>query len=196
MIIITPDEALKKLIAGNKRFAERKMSHPNQTKERQVEITQKQSPFAVILSCSDSRIPPEIVFDQGLGDLFVIRVAGNLIDDLITGSIEYAVEHLNVKLVMVMGHSNCGALKAVISGGNVSVNIRHIVNSLLPSVKKARELKGDLHENATRINILRAVEKLMVTPPVLNKLSEKGHIKIVGSYYNLESGLVQILKHI
>jgi len=192
---MTPEEALKKLIKGNRRFAERNMEHPDQTVERQIEIIQGQHPFAIILSCSDSRIPPEIIFDQGLGDLFVIRVAGNLIDDMITGSIEYAVEHLHVKLVMVMGHSNCGALKAVISGGTVSHNIMHIVNSLLPSVKKARELDGDLHDNAIRINILRTVEKLMVTPPVLNKLVEKGHIRIVGSYYNLETGLVEILKH-
>jgi carbonic anhydrase len=194
--MITSDEALKKLIAGNKRFAERNMSHPNQTRERQDEITKGQSPFAVILSCSDSRIPPEIVLDQGLGDLFVIRVAGNILDDIIKGSIEYAVEHLKVKLVMVLGHSNCGALRAAIAGGNVSLNIRHIINSLLPSVTKARELKGDIHENATKLNILRAVEKLMVTPPVLDKLVVKGNLKIVGSYYDLESGLIEILKHV
>lgn len=193
---MTSDEALKKLIAGNKRFAERNMSHPNQTRERQDEITKGQSPFAIILSCSDSRIPPEIIFDQGLGDLFIIRVAGNILDEIIKGSIEYAVEHLKVKLVMVLGHSNCGALRAAISGGNVTDNIRHIIDSLLPSITKARELKGDIHENATKLNILRAVEKLMVTPPVLDTLVEKGHLKIVGAYYNLESGLIEILKHV
>ncbi|MEQ8189842.1 MAG: carbonic anhydrase [Candidatus Eremiobacterota bacterium] len=196
MITITSDEALKKLITGNKRFAERNMQHPNQTEERQNEIISGQKPFAIILSCSDSRIPPEIVFDQGLGDLFVIRVAGNILDDIIKGSIEYAVDHLKVKLVMVMGHSNCGALKAAIAGDNVSINISHIINSLLPSVAKARELKGDIHENATKLNILRAVEKLMASPPVLDTLVEKGQIKIVGAYYDLETGLVEILKHV
>jgi len=194
--MITSDEALKKLITGNKRFAEKNMQHPNQTEERQNEIIAGQKPFAIILSCSDSRIPPEIVFDQGLGDLFVIRVAGNILDDIIKGSIEYAVDHLKVKLVMVLGHSNCGALKAAISGGKVSMNISHIIDSLLPSVTKARELKGDIHENATKLNILRAVEKLMESPPVLDTLVEKGHLKIVGAYYNLETGLVEILKHV
>ncbi len=194
--MITSDEALKKLITGNKRFAERNMQHPNQTEERQNEIISGQKPFAIILSCSDSRIPPEIVFDQGLGDLFVIRVAGNILDDIIKGSIEYAVDHLKVKLVMVLGHSNCGALKAAIAGGKVSMNISHIIDSLLPSVTKARELKGDIHENATKLNILRAVEKLMASPPVLDTLVEKGQVKIVGAYYDLETGLVEILKHV
>ena len=194
--MITSDEALKKLITGNKRFAERNMQHPNQTEERQNEIIAGQKPFAIILSCSDSRIPPEIVFDQGLGDLFVIRVAGNILDDIIKGSIEYAVDHLKVKLVMVLGHSNCGALKAAISGGRVSMNISQIIDSLLPSVTKARELKGDIHENATKLNILRAVEQLMASPPVLDTLVKKGQLKIVGAYYNLETGLVEILKHV
>ncbi|HPZ08342.1 MAG TPA: carbonic anhydrase [Candidatus Eremiobacteraeota bacterium] len=194
--MITSDEALKKLITGNKRFAERNMQHPNQTEERQNEIIAGQKPFAIILSCSDSRIPPEIVFDQGLGDLFVIRVAGNILDNIIKGSIEYAVDHLKVKLVMVLGHSNCGALKAAISGGRVSMNISQIIDSLLPSVTKARELKGDIHENATKLNILRAVEQLMASPPVLDTLVKKGQLKIVGAYYNLETGLVEILKHI
>lgn len=193
---MTSDEALKKLIEGNIRFAERHMCHPDQTIERQNEIIQGQHPFAVILGCSDSRIPPEIIFDQGLGDLFVIRVAGNLIDDLITGSIEYAVEHLDVKLVMVMGHSNCGAVKATIAGGKASPNTGCIISSILPSVEKAREMEGDIYENTTRINIMSVVEKLRATPPVLDKLVEKGQVRITGSYYNLETGIVEILNHI
>ncbi|MEQ8168212.1 MAG: carbonic anhydrase [Candidatus Eremiobacterota bacterium] len=193
---MTSDEALQELLEGNKRFIERHMKHPDQTIERQIEIIQGQNPFAIILGCSDSRIPPEIIFDQGLGDLFVIRVAGNMLDDIIMGSIEYAVEHLNVTLVMVMGHSKCGAVKASISGSNFSPNIKFIVNSLMPSVAKAKELKGDIYENTTKLNILKAVDELTANPPILDKLVAKGQLKIVGAYYNLETGLVEILKHV
>ncbi len=190
------EEALQKLLEGNKRFAERHMSHPDQTIERQIKILQGQHPFAAILGCSDSRIPPEIIFDQGLGDLFIIRVAGNILDDIIIGSIEYAVEHLDVNLVMVMGHSNCGAIRATISGSEVSLNTGYIVKSLLPVVEKARELQGDIYENTTKLNIMETVEKLKTTPPVLDKVVEKGQVKIVGAYYNLETGLVELLKHV
>src|SRR5947208_9005654 len=109
---VDPAEAIDKLKEGNGRYASGKLQHPGQTTERRAELTKDQHPFAVIVSCSDSRVPPEIVFDQGLGDLFVVRVAGNVIDDHGLGSIEYAVDHLGARLIVVLGHQSCGAVKA------------------------------------------------------------------------------------
>src|SRR5262249_39949150 len=110
----TADEALAKLMDGNKRYASSHSLHPHQSAGRRHELEATQHPFACILSCSDSRVPPEVVFDEGLGDLFVVRVAGNIVDSAVTGSIEYAVEHLGTPLVLVMGHEKCGAVQATL----------------------------------------------------------------------------------
>src|SRR5438876_10670259 len=109
---VAPSEAISRLKEGNGRYAGGNLQHPGQTTERRAELANTQHPFATIVSCSDSRVPPEIVFDQGLGDLFVVRVAGNVIDDHALGSIEYAVDHLGVRLIVVLGHQSCGAVKA------------------------------------------------------------------------------------
>ncbi|HEY4484757.1 MAG TPA: carbonic anhydrase, partial [Nitrospiria bacterium] len=111
---LNPDKALTMLMEGNARYVEGKMLHPNQAADRMGELAKGQHPFAVILGCADSRVPPEIVFDQGLGDLFVLRVAGNIADDAVIGSIEYAVEHLGTTLVFVLGHERCGAVSAAV----------------------------------------------------------------------------------
>ena len=190
---INADKALEKLLAGNKRFMSKNFYHPNQTKERQKEVIREQSPFAAILGCSDSRVPPEIIFDQGIGDLFVIRIAGNILSDAIKGSMEYAAGYLHVKLIIVLGHSNCGAVSAAITRGELYFNITSIVNYILPSVQKAKDMNGNFHENTIKLNILKSVEQLKKTPPILNKLSEQGEIKITGAYYDLESGSVEII---
>lgn len=128
---------MQKLIDGNKRYVEGKFIHPNQSAERRMELSKDQNPFAVILSCSDSRVPPEIIFDQGIGDLFIIRVAGNIISNEVLGSIEYAVEHLDVGLVVVLGHERCGVVSAAVAGGEVHKHISSLVEAILPAVKTA-----------------------------------------------------------
>ena len=145
---ITPDEALKKLMGGNARFMKDDKEYISWGDVRRKELTKGQNPFAVILSCSDSRVPPEHVFDQELGDIFVVRVAGNVADPIELGSVEYAAEHLNVPLVMVLGHKKCGAVTAAVnSGGKAEGNIGAIVKKIAPAVetaKKSGKEKDDL----------------------------------------------------
>jgi carbonic anhydrase len=180
---------------GNKRYvAGNLVVHPHQTREQRVELTSGQHPFAIMLSCSDSRVPPEIIFDQGLGDLFVIRVAGNVIDDVIVGSIEYAAEHLGVQLLMVLGHEHCGAVTAAVKGGEAHGHIHRIVEAIEPAVAQARHLQGDLVENAIKTHVALLVEHLKTSPPILANLVQEDKLTIVGAYYHLESGLVTDLK--
>lgn len=186
-------DALQKLADGNKRFTGSKLIHPNQTGERRAEVSKGQKPFAVIVGCSDSRIPPEIIFDQGLGDLFVIRVAGNIADEIALGSIEYAVEHLGTQLVMVLGHGKCGAVTATAQGGEAHGHIGSIVKTIAPAVEKVRGKPGDLADNAIRANVGLVVDTIMTSKPILAKLAGEGKIKVVGAYYNIESGSVEML---
>ncbi len=186
-------EALQKLADGNKRFFGSKLTHPNQTAERRNEVSKGQRPFAVIVGCSDSRIPPEIVFDQGLGDLFVIRVAGNIVDDIALGSIEYAVDHLGAQLVVVLGHGKCGAVTAAVQGGEAHGHIGSIVKTIAPAVEKAKAQSGDLTDNAIRANVELVVEKIKSSKPILAKALEHGKIKIAGAYYDIETGKVELI---
>lgn len=190
---IEADQALKKLTDGNKRYALLKQKHPNQGLKRRAEVSKGQKPFAVIVGCSDSRIPPEILFDQGLGDIFVIRVAGNIVDDVALGSIEYAVDHLNAKLVVILGHSKCGAVTATVQGGEAHGHIGSIVKAIVPAVKKAKGKKGDLTDNAIRINTELVTKQVKTSAPIIAKLVRAGKIKVVGAYYDIDSGLVEIL---
>lgn len=187
------EDVLQKLADGNKRYVSSAMLHPNQTAERRAEVSKGQNPFAVIVGCSDSRIPPEILFDQGIGDLFVIRVAGNIADEIALGSIEYAVEHLGTQLVMVLGHGKCGAVNATVQGGEIHGNIAGIIKTIAPAVEKVRGKPGDLADNAIRANVGLVVDTIMTSKPILAKLAGEGKIKVVGAYYNIESGLVEIL---
>ncbi len=132
------DQALQTLLDGNKRFAAGRQLHPNQGKERRDEVAKGQKPFAIIVGCSDSRIPPEILFDQGIGDLFIIRLAGNIVDDMALGSIEYAADHLGSRLVVVLGHSKCGAVTATAQGGEAHGHIGSIVKAIAPAVDRAK----------------------------------------------------------
>jgi carbonic anhydrase len=124
---------LARLEEGNRRAASNHSTHPHASSARRGEVAQSQSPFAVIVSCSDSRVPPELLFDQGYGDLFVIRIAGNVVEDTALGSIEYAVEHLGAKLLVVLGHERCGAVKATVDGGEAPGHIGSIVNAIKPA---------------------------------------------------------------
>jgi len=187
------DQALKKLTDGNKRYASLKQKHPNQGVRRRAEVSKGQKPFAVIVGCSDSRIPPEILFDQGIGDIFVIRDAGNIVDDVALGSIEYAVDHLGTRLVVILGHSKCGAVTATVQGGEAHGHIGSIAKAIIPAVKKAKVKKGDIIDNAIRINIDLVTKQVKTSTPIIAKLVKGGKVKVVGAYYDIDSGLVEIL---
>lgn len=191
---IGPEAALLKLSEGNNQFVMGKSEHPNQKQDRVKLLSAGQHPFAVIVCCSDSRIPPEIVFDQGLGDIFIVRTAGHVIDDVALGSIEYAAEHLGTGLVVVLGHGKCGAVDATIKGGKHSPHIEALAHAIKPAVEKAKEnKKGDLLDDSVRANIEMTVEKLKASRPVLSELHEKGKLKIVGAYYEINSGTVEFI---
>jgi carbonic anhydrase len=184
------DEALKKLLAGNRRFVSATMSHPNQTVERRLDQAGGQTPFAIIVSCSDSRVGPEVVFDQGLGDLFVVRTAGEVVTDVAMGSIEYAAAHLGCPLIMVMGHEKCGAVKATVEGGEAPGSIGSIVDLIKPAVAKAKGQGGDLLDNAIRNNAIMVSEAIAASPIIKEKIA-KGELKIVRGVYDLDEGVVK-----
>src|SRR5512135_1757612 len=163
---LTPDQALTQLLRGNERFVAGWPDHPNQSALRRREVSDSgQQPFAIILACADSRVPPEIIFDQGLGDVFVIRVAGNVLDDIILGTIEYAVEHMHTPLVMVLGHDKCGAVTAAVQGVEVRNHIQALAEALRPAVESARTQEGDLISNAIDVNVQQAVMALHASEP-------------------------------
>lgn len=193
---ITADRALEKLMDGNARFVSGNVEHPNQSAERRAEVVSGQHPFAIIVSCSDSRVPPEIIFDQGIGDLFVIRTAGQVMDDAALGSIEYGAEHLGVPLVVVLGHDSCGAVKATVEGGEAPGHIASLVEAIQPAVDEARkEASGEeLLNAAIDINIKNIVDQLKTSQPILSELVKKGELTVVGARYHLDSGEVEILE--
>ena len=190
---LTPEQALAQLLAGNKRYVSSQLKHPHQDLNRRHDLEKSQHPFACILSCSDSRVAPEIVFDEGLGDLFVVRVAGNIVDSAVTGSIEYAVEHLGTPIVLVMGHERCGAVQATIEGGEPKTHIQSLAEAIAPAVASAKRMKGDLVANAVRANVQLVVKQLKGSKPILSEQAGQGKIKIVGAVYELASGKVTLL---
>ena len=185
-----PDAALAELRAGNDRHAQHKYQHPHETLARQMELVKSQSPEAEILSCSDSRVPPEIVFDQGLGDLFVVRVAGNVASDSEIASLEYGAEHLHVPLLVVLGHESCGAVTAAVQAGEPEGHIGALVDLIKPAVEKSRGMPGDQISNTVRTNVQMIVQNLRKSTPILSQLVAEGKLKIVGAVYSLETGKV------
>jgi carbonic anhydrase len=178
---------------GNRRYITQKSSHPNQAMERRREILEGQNPFAVIIGCSDSRVPPEIIFDQGLGDLFVVRVAGNILDDVVLGSVEYAVEHLGVKLVVVLGHTKCGAVTAATKGGEPADHTSSLMDAIKPAVEKAKNQPGDLLDNAIKSNVEITVSRLRSSELILSERIKTGKLQVIGAIYDLGSGVVDVL---
>ena len=187
------EKALKRLMAGNTRYVKSGLSHPRQTTERRIELRDGQRPFAVILGCSDSRVPPELIFDQGLGDLFVVRVAGNIIDPVVLSSIEYAASHLHTPLIMVLGHSECGAVQTTVDGDDLEGHLPTLAGAISPAVEKIRDQPGDIVNNAARLNAKMVSEQLSCTTPILSELVHKDYLRIVPAYYDLETGVVEIL---
>jgi carbonic anhydrase len=219
--IVAPAEAISKLKEGNGRFTAGNMQHPHesgdersymatnsyenagmtflgmsaeQAAKRRTELAKSQHPFAIIVSCSDSRVPPEIVFDQGLGDLFIFRVAGNVIDDHGLGSIEYAVDHLNVRLIVVLGHQSCGAVRAaketIAAKGKASGHIESLVTAIKPAVDATA--KDDL-DTTIKANVKHVVQALRSSTPILKAKVDSGELRVVGGYYSLDSGAVTFL---
>ena len=191
---VAPAEAIAKLKEGNGRYASGKLQHPGQTTERRAELTKDQHPFAVIVSCSDSRVPPEIVFDQGLGDLFVVRVAGNVIDDHSLGSIEYAVDHLGARLIVVLGHQSCGAVKAaketIAAKSKAPGHIQSLVTAIQPAVEATA--KSDLGATV-EANVKNVVQALRTSTPILKPKVDSGEVQVIGGYYSLDTGAVTFL---
>jgi carbonic anhydrase len=191
---LTPDQALTQLLRGNERFVAGWPDRPNQSARRRHEVaTAGQQPFAIILSCADSRVPPEIIFDQGLGDVFVIRVAGNVLDDIILGTIEYAVEHMHTPLVVVLGHDKCGAITAAVERVKTNSHVQAVVDALQPALLLAEGQEGDRVSTAVDANVRYAVKKLQASEPVLMGASAAGQLRIVGARYNLDTGEVKII---
>ncbi|MEG3903365.1 carbonic anhydrase [Microcoleus sp. B4-C5] len=190
---ITPNSALKKLMEGNQRYIEQKRTFPDQARSRVVEVAQGQHPFATILACSDSRVAPEIIFDQGLGDLFDIRVAGNFLDDVVLGNIEYATLELGVPLLVILGHERCGAVKAALDGKAVPGHISTLVAAIKPAVDSTKGQTGDAWDNAVRANVKMNVNKLQSSSPILAEAVKAGKLKVVGGRYDLDSGKVEII---
>jgi carbonic anhydrase len=188
---LSAPDALAKLAKGNAAFVAEALRHPDQTGARRTKTAAGQNPFAIVLCCSDSRVPPEVLFDQGLGDLFVVRVAGNVADDLGIASIEYAAEHLGTHLVVVMGHSRCGAVTAAVKGGAAPGHLLNLMEALEPAVAATEGHAGDPVANAVWSNVLQTSSKLRESAPILSELVEKGKLTIVGANYDLDTGVVE-----
>lgn len=199
--MISAQEAFERLREGNRRFvAGANARDPQLTHDRRAELAKAQQPFAIILGCSDSRVPAEIVFDQGLGDLFVIRVAGNIVAPSQVGSVEFAASRYSTRLVVVLGHSQCGAILATVEelqrpAENQSRNLRSIVDRVRPSVEGLlrTELRRDMDSlvrNAVRANVSLAVNHLRYGSPVLEQLIQNEGLMVVGAEYSLETGVV------
>jgi carbonic anhydrase len=189
------DAALAKLMEGNQRYTRHKATHPDESLSRRKELEATQHPFAVILGCADSRVPPELLFDQGLGDLFVIRVAGNIVDDAILGSIEYAVEHLGTKLILVLGHEKCGAVTAAVEGGAAAGHLTALVEAIRPVVAATANMPGDKVHNCVLENARRVARQVRQSEPVLKEAADRKGLKVVAADYALDTGAVTLLDH-
>lgn len=194
--VTNADEALSRLLAGNQRYALNKSIELDESKERRIELVTGQNPFAMIFSCVDSRVPPELVFDEGLGDLFVIRTAGHVIDSAVLGSLEFGVAELGIPLLMVMGHEKCGAVNATLEimegRGSAEGDINFLVEAIRPAVEASEEKEGEHLTNAIHTNVEMVVEKLKQSP-ILSEAVSEGRLQIVGAVYSLSSGLVEVI---
>lgn len=192
---MSPDQALKAMKDGNANYLTESPGRAAQGRERRIEIALGQTPFCVLVSCSDSRVSPEILFGRGLGELFIVRNAGNTADTAATGSIEYAVSQLGVPLVLVMGHSRCGAVEAAVSvvrdNTQFTGSIGRMIEPIVPAVLSVRDKPGDFVENSVRANVDRVVNRLRSAsePSLLDPL-KAGKLRVVGAAYSLDTGNV------
>ncbi len=199
--MISPKEALKKLIDGNKRFAQNKSLHPNLGNELRNALLNGQKPFAAVLSCSDSRVPVEIIFDVGVGDIFVIRTAGHVLSKEVLGSLEYATNSLGVKLIMIMGHDNCGAVKSALEiysedkYHEFSDNLQSLLGHIYPAFDNLDFKSNDnLLQDAVESNVNYQLSDLVKKDAYLAKKINEKKIKLVGAIYRLDTGLIEVVK--
>lgn len=200
--MISPQEAIKKLIEGNKRFANNESIHPNRCDETKSALIKEQKPFAAVLSCSDSRVPIEIIFDAGLGDIFAVRTAGHVLSKEVIGSLEYAVKAIGVKLIMVLGHENCGAIKTAIdtyqcnNSEVLSENLQSIMNHIYPAIEQTKcSCSEDFLNSAVRSNIKYQLEDLKEKDPYIAQKLKDGDIALIGGMYSLATGNVEIFDY-
>jgi carbonic anhydrase len=189
---VTPDQALQMLIDGNQRFVNAMRQNPNQDFTRITQVAPSQAPFAALLGCADSRFPAEILFDRGFGDIFVCRVAGNVATPEEIGSVEFGTLVLGAKVLMVVGHENCGAVKAAITGGELPGEIGSLTKAIKPAVESSKNQPGDKVANAVKANIRLQANRLKASP-VINQLIQEGKLKVVGGYYDLDTAAVEII---
>ena len=188
---LTPQAALDRLMEGNDRYVHDVLEHPNRTSERREATTSSQAPFAIIVGCADSRVSPEIIFDEGVGDLFVVRVAGNVIGAMELESVDYAALYLHSVVILVLGHENCGAVNAVVQG--TTKDIEELAKVIAPAVNQAK--KSDpthLLDAAIRANALR-MKDLLIRSSTIGKLVKEGKIRVEAAYYDLQTGAVELL---
>ena len=191
---IPTDQIWNELASGNRRFVEGK-SEPRDLVARRKELAKTQHPRVAVLSCADSRVPPEFVFDEGLGDLFVVRSAGENADALAVGSLEYAVEHLGTVVIVVMGHQSCGAVKAACSGEKAgSPNLEAVVTPIAPSCTKIDKSKPDTLDLAIRNHVHSVAQELLAKSVILKKAADEGKLTIIETYYSLDTGEVTKLR--
>jgi carbonic anhydrase len=199
--LISADKALQELLDGNRRFVKGQPASPRRSPEDFRGLAEAQYPEAVIVSCADSRVAPEILFDVGVGDIFVIRVAGNVVSGAgvtVKGSIEYAVAELNVPLIVVLGHSGCGAVKAAMKHIDAKDSLPGAINGLVelikPAVAESKGAPGDTLENAIRKNVEIGIERLTELEPILAPRIKDGKLKVVGAVYDLRTGAVTLVE--
>ncbi|MBD1874681.1 carbonic anhydrase [Nodosilinea sp. FACHB-131] len=189
---LSPEEALQRLLDGNQRFTGHHLEHPDQSEERVLELTQSQHPFATVLSCADSRVAAEIIFDQGLGDIFDVRVAGNIATPEVVGSIEYAVGLLETPLLLVLGHERCGAVTAAVKNEPLPGEIGTFVQAILPAVNQVKGQPGDAVDNAVTANVRYQVEQVLRSSLVRDR-QRSGQLQVVGARYDLDTGTVTLV---
>ncbi|MGI5144960.1 carbonic anhydrase [Plantactinospora sp. CA-294935] len=192
-----PRAAVARLLDGNRRFVQGRGRHPHQSPRYIRDLADGQDPFAIVVGCADSRVPPEVLFDQGLGDLFDNRVAGNIVDTLMLGSIEYAVEHFAPPVLLVLGHERCGAVSAAVqtieSGGTAPGAIQAIVEALRPVVEPLLGGPGDVVEASVRANVLAQARHLAEASENIGEKVHAGELAIVGARYDLDNGRVTLV---
>ncbi len=188
-----PFQLFQRLMAGNTRFVAGVPDHPRQDAGTRAQLAKGQKPFAIVLTCADSRVAPEVLFDQGLGDLFVLRVAGNIANDDIQASIEYAVEHLGSGLIVVLGHERCGAVKAAVAGGELPGHLPGLIEKIRPAVEKVKALPGDVLDNAIAVNARMVAQQLRDSAPLLKAKVDSGALTVLAMRYDLDTGAVDVL---
>jgi carbonic anhydrase len=216
---MTPDEALQALLDGNQRYVANRPRHPHQRATHRRHVAAGQHPFAVVLGCADSRVPPEIILDEGIGDLFVVRTAGHIVDDAVIGSIEFAIAHFGSPLVLVLGHERCGAVKAAADAvaqgiherDGAAGHIGSVVEAIVPAVERVASpidrgamgngpggtvsaaVADDLLDMAVRSNVQMAVDQLRTDEPILAGAIRTGTLRIVGAHYQMEDGVIDVI---